>query len=119
MRGNMKLIDVAKLVQLVDSLKGNTAGPTNATQLERSLNLNINCIANAKRRGNMNADDMYRLEGYFNTELDAEQIPQPVTIAPLEPTPAVSEELRLLRENNRILKELEKLWLGGKDNGAY
>lgn len=114
MRDNMRYIDSAKLAKLVESLKQNTAGPTNNAQLERSLKLSSNCITNAKRRGNMNVDDLKRLEGYFDTELEAPNF-QVEPEKEQEAAPTHSEGMRLLRENNRILKQLAELWLSGKE----
>ena len=112
MRENMRYIDVTKLITLVESLKKNTAGPTNGSQLEKSLGLSSNSIPNAKRRGTMNTDDVKKLEDYFNVEIVTAR---PVENKPADQRPADSEGMRLLRENNIMLKQLTELWLSGKE----
>lgn len=121
MRENMRAIDVDKLVKLIESLKGNPAGPRNATQLERALGLSHNCISNAKRRGNVNADDLRRLEDFFNSGI--ETTARIVAVDKVEPdgykTDAdITQLLQIATENNELLKELTGLFLGGKDYGA-
>lgn len=121
MRDNMRVIDADKLVKLIESLKGNPAGPRNATQLERALGLSHNCISNAKRRGNVNADDLRRLEDFFNSGI--ETTARIVAVDKVEPDgykvdDDVTRLLQIAAENNELLKELAGLFLGGKDYGA-
>ena len=121
MRENMRVIDSDKLVRLIESLKGNPAGPRNATQLERALGLSHNCISNAKRRGNVNADDLRRLEDFFNSGI--ETTAHIVAVDKVEPDgykvdDDVTRLLQIAAENNELLKELAGLFLGGKDYGA-
>lgn len=121
MRDNMRVIDSDKLVKLIESLKGNPAGPRNATQLERALGLSHNCISNAKRRGNVNADDLRRLEDFFNSGI--ETTARIVAVDKVEPDgykvdDDVTRLLQIAAENNELLKELAGLFLGGKEYGA-
>lgn len=112
MKKNTRYIDADKLTKLVESIRHNTAGPKNKTQLEEALGLSKCCIGNAARRGVMNVNDVNKLESYFNAEITAAK---PADDKPAEPRPADSEGMRLLRENNRILKQLAELWLSGKE----
>lgn len=114
MKKNMRYIDAEKLMKLVESIRHNTAGPTNTAQLEEALGISKNCIGNARRRGIMNINDLERLEGYFDTELEAPNF-QVEPDKEQEAAPTHSEGMRLLRENNRILKQLAELWLSGKE----
>ena len=127
MRENMRAIDADKLVKLIESLKGNPAGPRNATQLERALSLSHNCISNAKRRGNVNADDLEKLENYFNAgilelptglTLDLPNIDSRKAEADYKTDADITQLLQIATENNELLKELAGLFLGGKDYGA-
>ena len=123
MRENMRAIDADKLVRLIESLKGNPAGPRNATQLERALGLSHNCISNAKRRGNVNADDLRRLEDFFNSGIETTARIVAVDGHKVEPDgykvdDDVTQLLQIATENNELLKELTGLFLGGKDYGA-
>lgn len=127
MRGNMRAIDADKLVELVKSLKGNPAGPRNATQLERALGLSHNCLSNAKRRGNLNTDDLEKLENYFTTGIEIRELPTGLTLdlpnvdsRKAETDADITRLLQIAAENNELLKELAGLFLGGyeKDYGA-
>lgn len=126
MRENMRAIDVDKLIRLIQSLNGNPAGPRNATQLERALGLSHNCISNAKRRGNVNADDLRRLESFFNSSIeklpdtvatDMSHIGDSITTGTMVDDDVITL-LQIAAENNELLKELTGLFLGGKDYGA-
>ena len=123
MRENMRAIDVDKLIRLIQSLNSNPAGPRNATQLERALGLSHNCISNAKRRGNVNADDLRRLEDFFNSGIETTARIVAVDGHKVEPDgykvdDDVTQLLQIAAENNELLKELTGLFLGGKDYGA-
>lgn len=123
MRENMRAIDVDKLVKLIQSLSSNPAGPRNATQLERALGLSHNCISNAKRRGNVNADDLRRLEDFFNSGIETTARIVAVDGHKVVPDDYKADDdvitlLNIAVENNELLKELTGLFLGGKDYGA-
>lgn len=129
MRDNMRTIDVNKLVKLIESIKGNPAGPRNATQLERALGLSHNCISNAKRRGNLNTDDLEKLENYFSTGIEIRELPTGLTLdlpnadsrkveVDYKTDADITQLLQIATENNELLKELTGLFLGGKDYGA-
>lgn len=121
MRENMRAIDADKLVKLIESLKGNPAGPRNATQLERALSLSHNCISNAKRRGNVNADDLRRLEDFFNSGIETTAritAVDKVESDGYKVDADITQLLQIATENNELLKELTGLFLGGKDYGA-